>query len=49
VFDTSLALENELARAAFGFSRAELAEMNRVALHAAFIDEVTRVRRLARL
>ena len=49
VFETTLALENALARDAFGFSREELAAMNRVALAAAFIDDATRTRLLARL
>lgn len=46
-FRTSLKREYELASSAFGFDDAEIDEMTRTALQAAFVDEATRARLLA--
>lgn len=48
-FHTSLAQEYEIARHAFGFSDAEINAMTRTALEAAFVDEDTRAKLLAKL
>ena len=47
-FHTSLAREYDIA-AGMGFSEAEIAGMTRTAIEAAFVDEATRARLLARL
>ncbi|WP_296015981.1 adenosine deaminase [uncultured Agrobacterium sp.] len=47
-FATSLAQEYEIARHAFGFSDGEINALTRTALEAAFVDEATRSRLLAR-
>jgi len=48
-FRTSLAREYALASSSFGFSDAEIDGMTRTALEAAFVDEATRARLLARI
>lgn len=48
-FDTSLNREYEIASQLMGFSDAEIDAMTRTAIEAAFVDEVTRARLLARL
>lgn len=48
-FATSLAEEYEHARTRLGFSPAEIDGMTRTAIEAAFVDEATRLRLLARL
>ncbi|MFN3509081.1 MAG: adenosine deaminase [Allorhizobium sp.] len=48
-FDTSLAREYEWASSEFGFTDAEINGMTRTAIEAAFVDEETRARLLARL
>ena len=48
-FHTSLAREYEIAGTMMGFSETELLVMTRTAIEAAFVDEATRARLLARL
>lgn len=48
-FHTTLAMEYERAETVFGLSPARIALMTRTAIEAAFIDEATRTRLLARL
>jgi adenosine deaminase len=48
-FRTSLAREYALASSAFGFTDAEIDGMTRTALQAAFVDEATRARLIARI
>ncbi|MDQ0420313.1 adenosine deaminase [Peteryoungia aggregata LMG 23059] len=48
-FDTSLAQEYDWASSEFGFTDAEIDGMTRTAIEAAFVDEETRARLLARL
>lgn len=48
-FATSLAHEYEIGATEFGLSEAELAEITRTAIKAAFVDEATRARLLTRL
>jgi adenosine deaminase len=48
-FHTSLEREYELASGVFGFSDAEIDEMTRTGIEAAFVDETTRKALLARL
>ena len=48
-FNTSLAREYEIAETEMGFLRAEIDAMTRTAIEAAFVDEATRTKLLARL
>lgn len=48
-FATSIAREYEFAEEAMGFAAAELADLTRTAIEAAFVDEATRSALLARL
>lgn len=48
-FHTSLAREYALAESEFGFTHAEIDSLTRTAMEAAFVDEETRTRLLARL
>ena len=48
-FHTSLDREYEIASSAMGFSEAEIGEMTRTAIEAAFVEEDVRARLLARL
>lgn len=48
-FHTSLAQEYDIASAVMGFTDAEINGMTRTAIEAAFVDEPTRQRLLARI